>query len=129
MDPNGSSDPYCIISVDGLAEQQQKTEVMNATLEPQWNKPFQFTVTPPHIWKPDDAMSGGPVTHYIRLEMWDHDMLNRDDFMGMIMLPLVDITNSKEPEWYKLTRNSSKHTVTGEIKLKIYYTETTVSYC
>ena len=126
LDPNGRSDPYCILSIDGTAEQLQKTEIMSATLEPQWNRAFQFSVTPPHMWKPDDTMSGGPISHYFKLEMWDHDRLNRDDFMGMVMLPLVDISDSKAPQWYKLTRYASKQTVSGEIKLKVYYT-TTVS--
>lgn len=125
LDPNGRSDPYCIVSVDGSAEQQQKTDIINATLEPQWNKAFQFSVTPPHMWKPDDTMSGGPISHYVKVEMWDHDMLNRDDFMGQVMLPLVDITTSKEPCWYKLSRYNSKQTITGEVKMKIYYNITT----
>ena len=119
LDPNGRSDPYCILSVDGTAEQQQKTDIISATLEPQWNKAFHFSVTPPHMWKPEDS---GPISHQLRLEMWDHDLLNRDDFMGMVMLPLIDIGDSKEPYWYRLTRNNSKQTITGEIKLKVYYT-------
>ena len=122
MDPNGRSDPYCILSVDGTAEKQQKTEIISATLEPQWNESFQFSVTPPHMWKPDDTKGGGgPISHYFKLEMWDHDMLNRDDFMGMVMLPLIDIADNKEPRWYKLTRTNSKQTITGEVKLKVYY--------
>jgi len=113
--------------VDGTTEQQQKTEVINATLEPQWDKLYEFSVTPPHMWKPDDTTNNSPISHYIRLEMWDHDMLNRDDFMGMIMIPLVDITKSKAPSWYKLTRSNNKQSITGEIELKVYYNITTVS--
>ena len=74
------------------------------------------------MWKPEDTTGGGPISHYFKLEMWDHDMLNRDDFMGMVMLPLIDITDNREPRWYKLTRNNSKQTITGEVKLKVYYT-------
>ena len=117
LDPNGRSDPYCILSVYGTAEQQRKTEIISATLEPQWNESFQFSVTPPHLWTPDDGL----ISHYFKLEMWDHDMLNRDDFMGMVILPLVDIADNKEPCWYKLTRSNSKQTITGEIKMKVYY--------
>lgn len=128
LDPNGRSDPYCIVSVDGIAEQQQKTEIMSATLEPQWNEPFNFSVTPPHMWKPDDALGGGPISHYLKVEMWDHDTLNRDDFMGVVMFPLVDVTDNKEPCWYRLSRNNSKQTITGEVKMKIYYSDV-VSFC
>ncbi|XP_065887674.1 myotubularin-related protein 2-like isoform X2 [Dysidea avara] len=121
LDPNGKSDPYCIVIVDGSAEQQQKTDILNATLEPEWNKSFQFSVTPPHRWSPDDKKAGGSISHYVKVDMWDHDMLNRDDFLGTVMLPLVDVTDSKEPVWYMLSRNNSKQTVKGEIKLKLYF--------
>lgn len=60
--------------------------------------------------------------------MWDHDMLNRDDFMGMVIVPLVDVSTNKEPCWYKLSRSNSKQTITGEVKMKIYYNITTVSF-
>lgn len=127
LDPNGCSDPYCIITVDGSTEQQKKTEIMSATLEPEWNKSFEFSVTPPHMWNSDSSVGGGPVSHYVKLEMWDHDMLNRDDFMGMVMIPLVDITDDQQPCWYNLTRSSSKQVVTGEIKMNVYYSTALVS--
>ena len=127
LDPNGKSDPYCIVIVDGSAEQQQKTDILNATLEPEWNKSFQFSVTPPHRWSPDDKKAGGSISHYVKVDMWDHDMLNRDDFLGTVMLPLVDVTDSKEPVWYMLSRNNSKQTVKGEIKLKLYFATSQVS--
>ena len=124
------SHPYCIVSVHGPAEQQQKTETVSGTNEPQWNKLFQFSVIPPHMWKPEDTTRSLPLSHYVKLEMWNYDML-KDDFMGMVILPLVDITDSKEPLWYKLTHSSSsdKQTITGEIKLNVYYSLATVSFC
>ena len=127
LDPNGKSDPYCIVIVDGSVEQQQKTETINATLEPEWNKSFKFSVTPPHRWSPDDKKAGGSISHYVKVDMWDHDRLNRDDFLGTIMLPLVDVTTNTEPIWYMLSRNNSKQTIKGEIKLKLYFTTPQVS--
>ena len=45
-DPNGKSDPYCILSVDGGGTEYQ-TKLCLATLEPEWNQSFTFAVAPP----------------------------------------------------------------------------------
>jgi len=127
LDPNGKSDPYCVVTVDGPVEQQQKTEIMNATLEPEWNKSFEFSVTPPHRWNPDDRKAGSAISHYVKVDMWDYDRLNRDDFLGTIMLPLVEVTTNADPAWYMLSRSNSKQIVKGEIKLKVYFKTSQVS--
>lgn len=47
MDPNGKSDPYCIVSVGG---QEQTTAVQYSTINPDWRETFQFEVpTVPQI--------------------------------------------------------------------------------
>ena len=45
-DPNGKSDPYCIISLDGFGSEFQ-TKVCPATLDPEWNEAFSFIVDAP----------------------------------------------------------------------------------
>lgn len=40
-DPNGKSDPYCIVYL-GSTEPSHKTEVKSATLDPVWNETFSF---------------------------------------------------------------------------------------
>ena len=37
-DPNGKSDPYCIIHLGSPGEQLHKTEVINGTLSPEWDE-------------------------------------------------------------------------------------------
>ena len=44
--PNGKSDPYCVLSVDGGGTECQ-TKLCLATLEPEWNQFFTFAVAPP----------------------------------------------------------------------------------
>ena len=45
-DPNGKSDPYCIISLDAFGSEFQ-TKVCPATLDPEWNEAFSFIVDAP----------------------------------------------------------------------------------
>ena len=40
-DPNGKSDPYCIVYV-ASNDQSRKTEIKPATLDPVWNESFVF---------------------------------------------------------------------------------------
>ena len=41
-DPNGKSDPYCVVYLGHSTEHAQKTEVKPATLDPVWNETFSF---------------------------------------------------------------------------------------
>ena len=46
-DPNGKSDPYCVIHLGSPGEQLYKTEVKNATLAPVWDE--EFVVQSKHL--------------------------------------------------------------------------------
>ena len=39
-DPNGKSDPYCVIHLGSAGEQLHKTDVKNNTLSPEWDDEF-----------------------------------------------------------------------------------------
>ena len=41
-DPNGKSDPYCVVYLGHLTEYAHKTEVKKATLDPEWKETFSF---------------------------------------------------------------------------------------
>ena len=41
-DPNGKSDPYCVVYLGPSTEHAHKTEVKAATLDPVWNETFYF---------------------------------------------------------------------------------------
>ncbi|XP_031571649.1 uncharacterized protein LOC116305818 [Actinia tenebrosa] len=115
MDPNGKSDPYCIVSVGG---QEQTTAVQYATVNPEWRETFQFEV--PAIPQSDtDDNYGSCLIHYATIDIWDKDTLNRDDFMGRVMVPISTLNEQPTSGWYPLGRAAPKDNVSGEIFLKI----------
>ena len=55
------------------------------------------------------------------VEVWDHDNLNQDDFMGQVMIPLREVsTIGPKEEWFPLTRRSGKERVSGSILLEMH---------
>ena len=42
MDPNGKSDPYCVVTV---GDQEEKTCVQYSTVNPEWRETLHFPVT------------------------------------------------------------------------------------
>ena len=70
------------------------------------------------------------LMHYIHVDVWDHDMLNRDDFMGRVVIPITTLTEEMLSGWFPLGRMTSKNNVSGEIYLEISLKATQVpSYC
>lgn len=60
------------------------------------------------------------VSGYLIVDVWDHDSMNPDDFLGMVMIPLRDVpTVSPQEEWYPLTRRNAKEKVYGSILLEL----------
>jgi hypothetical protein len=60
------------------------------------------------------------LSGYLIVDVWDHDNLNQDDFLGQVMLPLRDIpVFNPHEEWYPLTRRSAKEKVSGSILLEV----------
>ena len=59
------------------------------------------------------------LMHYIHVDVWDHDMLNRDDFMGRVVIPITTLTEEMLSGWFPLGRMTSKNNVSGEIYLEI----------
>lgn len=67
-DPNGKSDPYCVISVDGGGTECQ-TKLCLATLEPEWSQSFTFPVAPPQgvaLGYDSDEIFGS----YLKVNTW-----------------------------------------------------------
>ena len=94
----GKSDPYAVLV---YGKQQQKTQVVKNTLEPQWDFTAEFKI-------PDD----GDETIY--LEVFDSDKIGKDKSLGSLNLPLVNVLamDGHEGQWFPLA-NSKK----GEILL------------
>jgi len=105
---SGKSDPYlkitCGTGEDGTSWQ---TEVKKDTLDPVWNAPF---VIPAVSW----------AKHYIVIECWDHNKIEKDSFMGEIILEGREMKTGTSSLWYPLKPNKKKGgDVSGEIELKI----------
>ena len=57
---------------------------------------------------------------YLLIEIWDHDKVNQDDYLGRLVIPLCDIVPGHSGEvWYPITRKGVKDTVSGRIKVKL----------
>eukprot|EP00002_Diphylleia_rotans_P025925 TRINITY_DN5147_c0_g1_i1.p1 TRINITY_DN5147_c0_g1~~TRINITY_DN5147_c0_g1_i1.p1 ORF type:complete len:745 (-),score=128.17 TRINITY_DN5147_c0_g1_i1:180-2414(-) len=58
--------------------------------------------------------------------MWDEDLLSKDDFMGMVTVPVFPDLDDEEPKeaWYTLQQRKAKDKVKGDVKLKFHYIST-----
>lgn len=73
-DVNGALDPICKVK---LGRFKAKTRVLKKTLEPEWNETFMF------VLEADDlALMGGVPT--LSFEVWDHNTLAHDYFLGEV---------------------------------------------
>eukprot|EP01084_Bolivina_argentea_P164177 285464_1 len=121
-DTFGKSDPYCIVSIDNGAQKQQKTKVIDKTVNPVWNESFNFYA---FIDKPQ----------HLTFEVFDYDMLSKDDFLGSYEFELLDkyfIDTAKETsekennEFFKKfgqkvkkkSNDSEDKTFEGKVKLQ-----------
>ncbi|XP_028414380.1 uncharacterized protein LOC114537531 [Dendronephthya gigantea] len=122
MDVGGKSDPYCIITV---GEEEAKTVVQYNTVDPEWNASFDFSLYQgPHFKSSDENVEDGDseqcIVHYIMIDVWDKDTLNRDDFMGRVMVPVSLLSHESLCGWFQLGRTSSRDAqFTGEIYLEL----------
>jgi len=77
MDPNGKSDPYCVVHLPG--QQLQQTSTKRGTLEPQWNETF----TLPVVVNSDEACN-------LDLRVWDQDDVCEES-MGRVRIDIKEI--------------------------------------
>ena len=59
------------------------------------------------------------VHHYIQIDVWDYDTLNRDDFMGRIQIPVSILTENTTACWFPLGKSLAKDNVSGELFLEV----------
>lgn len=73
----GKSDPYVALSLDD--GQKARSSCRSATLDPVWNPPEHF-----------DFKLREPTDRLLRIDVFDHDIITRDDLLGSVVIPLKD---------------------------------------
>ena len=111
-----TSDPY--VTMQGNRK-TFKTQVVKKTLNPVWEEGFELDVTDPAA--------------VVVFQVWDWDFLSKDDFMGGVDIPLVDVADGlPHRKWYKLVDNrktksgravTTKPMERGELELQLWWTE------
>lgn len=87
MDINGKSDPYIVLKLGNM--QMQKTNYINADLNPVWNEVFTF-----------DVDTGKEV---MEITAFDKDNFGSDDFLGRFDLTLDNYRDQQaHDEWFDL---------------------------
>ncbi|XP_057416872.1 uncharacterized protein LOC130711325 [Lotus japonicus] len=88
LDLMGKSDPFVVLTLrkaKSKAETIHKTKVVNNCLNPSWNQAFDFVV--------EDGLHDELI-----VEVWDHDTIGKDDFMGRCTLSLKRVIHEEEYE-------------------------------
>lgn len=109
----GASDPY--VRIDLVAAEGEEvidsvlTKTKKRTLNPKWDEEFVFRVK--------------PSEHKLVMEVFDENRLTRDDFLGMVELPLIGIprehadVNIPRNKYYILRPRSARSKVKGHLQL------------
>jgi len=130
MDTSGKADPYCIVK---FGNEEHYTSIQYRTVEPVWNQTFIFEVDniPQTAFGfPLEAVSskGGSqlsqvplceLLYYIYIDVWDKDTLNRDDYMGRIVIPVSNIPVGTSRNWYVVGRTPSCPAASGQIEISL----------
>ncbi|XP_053203267.1 E3 ubiquitin-protein ligase NEDD4-like isoform X2 [Panonychus citri] len=112
----GASDPYVKIDLVTLEDDNVidtvTTKTKKRTLNPQWDEEFIFRTIPDE--------------HKLIIEVFDMNRITRDDFLGMVELPLNNIpTENAErvisSKLYILRPKSPKFKVRGQLRLYIAF--------
>jgi len=115
----GASDPY--VRIDLVATEGEEvidsvlTKTKKRTLNPKWDEEFVFRVK--------------PTEHKLVMEVFDENRLTRDDFLGMVELPLAGIPcehseaqiNIPRTRYYILRPRSTRSKVKGHLQLYLAF--------
>jgi len=104
-----SSDPYVKLTYNGSKD---KTGYKKKNLNPKWKEVFGFT------WEPTAAKE-------LLLEVYDHDDLSSDDFMGMVVISLEGVTEVASDAWFPLQDKKGTPGAYGDVHVQYYVSEKT----
>ncbi|PIK54323.1 putative E3 ubiquitin-protein ligase NEDD4 [Apostichopus japonicus] len=108
----GASDPYVRIQLkrDDSVIASTVTKTVKRSLNPKWYEDFNFRVI--------------PASHTLQFEVFDENRLTRDDFLGMVEVPLRHVQVENARTWsshkeYVLRPRSSRSRVRGFLRMAI----------
>jgi hypothetical protein len=111
-----ASDPYCIVHVCAQPGQVKSWRSSTAfgTLNPVWLETFECRVN----WPKNEVSSAATIT----VEIWDHDQISSDDFLGEVCIP-IPIANGEDALNLPLESNRSKSQTKakGRIQLRVAF--------
>jgi hypothetical protein len=119
-DSNGTSDPYLQVGLTGGAKKKfvrksiRKTRRIKKTLNPQFSAATWK-------WSADELRKAN--AQGVRIEIWDHDLLSADDFMGQLSFALSpDSPFTVDTEWRAvLSREGKSDRVSGELLVTVRF--------
>uniref|UniRef100_A0A6V3IJT5 C2 domain-containing protein n=1 Tax=Lotharella globosa TaxID=91324 RepID=A0A6V3IJT5_9EUKA len=82
MDMDGGTDPFVDVSIENKFGNECAYKSRSTTkhsLNPDWNESY-------FLWPIDDAAAR------IKVEVWDDDVLNKDDPLGFVIVPIESVT-------------------------------------
>ncbi|XP_077651692.1 rasGAP-activating-like protein 1 isoform X3 [Urocitellus parryii] len=110
-DISGTSDPFARVFWGG---QSAETSTIKKTRFPHWNEVLELRATP-------GALSP------LRVELWDWDMVGKNDFLGMVEFPPQTLQQKPPSGWFRLLPLSSAEEDSGgslgALRLKVRLSE------
>eukprot|EP00026_Physarum_polycephalum_P000890 Phypoly_transcript_00891.p1 GENE.Phypoly_transcript_00891~~Phypoly_transcript_00891.p1 ORF type:complete len:1193 (+),score=210.89 Phypoly_transcript_00891:164-3742(+) len=122
-DPNGLSDPYCIIGVSSQSKVDEFQDLKTCV-----TSEVKFWTLAP-VWKKAIFQTENDAVHQFLVEVWDRDQEKADDFMGYVTLD-IDKFSEYADVWLPLrSRSKADGIISGEIHVvisrKFYHKNTT----
>lgn len=100
MDVGGTSDPYCVLRLEPQPKSKwkKKTKIITRDLNPTFNESFTANLT---------QLAVSDMQTRITVDVWDHDTVGHDDFIGRSSWSLDEIKrNSPVDGIFRLLKHS-----------------------